>query len=225
MDRLPRALLGVEGGVAFLAATVLYFHGDHPWWLFLVLVLAPDLAMVGYVAGARAGAVAYDAVHTYALPVALAAAGVIWDARHARRRRPDLDRPHRRRPRDRLRVEVPERLQGHAPAARLVEAALGRFEALVRQRLDRIGCTVDERPRRPPRARTARARSRPPAGDRRARGGRRRRERAGTRPSRAPAGSSAARCAPRARRRVAPGCGRPRGRPRRGRRRSARPGA
>jgi hypothetical protein len=79
MDRLPRVLLGVEGGVAFLAATVLYFHGDDPWWLFLVLVLAPDLAMVGYVAGARAGAVGYDTVHTYALPVALAAAGVIWE--------------------------------------------------------------------------------------------------------------------------------------------------
>ena len=80
MDRLPRVLLGVEGGVAFVAATVLYFYGDHPWLLFLVLVLAPDLAMVGYLAGASAGAVAYDAVHTYALPVALAAAGVIWDA-------------------------------------------------------------------------------------------------------------------------------------------------
>jgi hypothetical protein len=79
MERLPRVLLGAEGAVAFVAATALYFHGDHPWWLFLVLILAPDLAMVGYAFGARAGAIAYDALHTYAVPVTLAAAGVVWD--------------------------------------------------------------------------------------------------------------------------------------------------
>lgn len=76
---LPRLLLGLEGAAVFVAATVLYFHGDHPWWLFLLLALAPDLAMVGYAAGARAGAAAYDTVHTYTTPVALGAAGVVAD--------------------------------------------------------------------------------------------------------------------------------------------------
>jgi hypothetical protein len=76
---VPRLLLRAEGAIVFLAATVLYFDGDHAWWLYLVLALAPDLSMVGYAAGPRAGAAAYDAVHTYALPVALAAAGVVFD--------------------------------------------------------------------------------------------------------------------------------------------------
>jgi hypothetical protein len=76
---LPRALLHAEGAAVFVAATVLYFHGDHPWWLFLLLALAPDLSMVGYLAGARVGAAAYDAAHTYVVPVALAAVGVVGD--------------------------------------------------------------------------------------------------------------------------------------------------
>ena len=76
---LPRVLLRAEGAAVFAAATTLFFHGDHPWWLYLLLALAPDLAMLGYLAGARFGAVAYDTVHTYALPVALGAAGAIGD--------------------------------------------------------------------------------------------------------------------------------------------------
>ena len=61
------------------SAALLYFHQGHPWWLFLALVLAPDVAFVGFVAGTRVGAVAYNATHTYLVPVALAAAGVFLD--------------------------------------------------------------------------------------------------------------------------------------------------
>ena len=79
-DRLPRLLLHAEGLVVAVAAVTLYFHEGYPWWLLAVLVLAPDLAMLGYVAGPRTGAAAYDLVHTYVLPVLLATVGVIADA-------------------------------------------------------------------------------------------------------------------------------------------------
>ncbi len=62
------------------AAIALYFHADYPWWLLAALVLVPDLSMVGYLAGPTIGAAAYDAAHTYVVPVALATAGVIGDA-------------------------------------------------------------------------------------------------------------------------------------------------
>jgi hypothetical protein len=77
---MPRLLLRFEGTVVFAAATALYFHEDNAWWLYVILALAPDLSMVGYAAGNRVGALAYNAVHTYALPVALAAAGVVAGA-------------------------------------------------------------------------------------------------------------------------------------------------
>ena len=76
---LPRALLQAEGAAVFAAATLLYFHGDHPWWLYLLLALAPDISMLAYAAGARIGALGYDAAHTYVVPIALAAAGVVGD--------------------------------------------------------------------------------------------------------------------------------------------------
>lgn len=62
-----------------VVAIAIYFHAGHPWWLLVVLVLAPDLSMAGYLAGPGAGAAAYDAAHTYVLPTVLVAVGVIDD--------------------------------------------------------------------------------------------------------------------------------------------------
>jgi len=82
-DRLPRILLHAEGAAVALVAVTLYFHEGYAWWLLLLLALAPDLAMVAYAAGPRAGATAYDLVHTYVGPVLLGAAGVIWSSNTA----------------------------------------------------------------------------------------------------------------------------------------------
>ena len=60
-------------------ALALYFHLDYGWVLLVVLALAPDLAAVGYLAGNRVGAAAYNAAHTYVGPVVLATAGVLGD--------------------------------------------------------------------------------------------------------------------------------------------------
>ncbi|HET8742889.1 MAG TPA: DUF4260 domain-containing protein [Gaiella sp.] len=78
-DRLPRLLLHLEGAVVAVAAIALYFHFGYPWWLLVVLALAPDLSMLGYLAGPTAGRATYDAAHTYAAPVALAAIGIFAD--------------------------------------------------------------------------------------------------------------------------------------------------
>src|SRR5260370_31068636 len=82
-DRRPRVLLHAEGVAVAVAAIALYFHADYPWWLLVALALAPDLSMVGYLAGKTIGAAAYNAAHTYSLPVALAAVGLIVDAETA----------------------------------------------------------------------------------------------------------------------------------------------
>lgn len=60
-------------------ALALYFHLDYGWVLLVVLALAPDLAAVGYLAGNRIGAAAYNAAHTYVGPVVLATVGVLGD--------------------------------------------------------------------------------------------------------------------------------------------------
>jgi hypothetical protein len=63
-----------------VAALFIYFWAGHPWWLLVVLALAPDLVMAAYAAWPRIGAVAYDVVHTYVLPVGLGTAGVVADS-------------------------------------------------------------------------------------------------------------------------------------------------
>ena len=47
-DRLPRLLLHAEGIAVAVVAVTLYFHEGYEWWLLVVLALAPDLAMLGY---------------------------------------------------------------------------------------------------------------------------------------------------------------------------------
>jgi hypothetical protein len=72
----PRVLLRVEGAWVFAIALVLYARLDESWWLFAILFLAPDLSFIGYLAGARLGAIAYNLVHTIAGPILLALAGL-----------------------------------------------------------------------------------------------------------------------------------------------------
>jgi hypothetical protein len=71
-----RLLLRLEGAAALAAAVALYAHAGFSWPVFALCFLAPDLAMLGYVAGPRAGAALYNLVHTYTLALVLAATGL-----------------------------------------------------------------------------------------------------------------------------------------------------
>jgi hypothetical protein len=79
---LPSVLLRLEGLVLFGAAIALYVSEDFSILLLVLLFLAPDLAFVGLLRGARMGAIAYDSVHTYVGPILLASGSLIveWTA-------------------------------------------------------------------------------------------------------------------------------------------------
>jgi hypothetical protein len=77
VQQLPRTLLRLEGLAVGAGATVVYFDAGHPWWLFVVLILAPDLSALGYLTGESTGAVTYNLAHTYVWPVALAVIGIV----------------------------------------------------------------------------------------------------------------------------------------------------
>jgi Domain of unknown function (DUF4260) len=79
LDRLPRALLHAEGAAVAAAAIAVYFYAHYPWWLLLVLALAPDVSLAGFAGGTRIGAATYDAAHSYVLPIVLAVAGVVTE--------------------------------------------------------------------------------------------------------------------------------------------------
>ena len=69
-------LLRLEAFFVVLAASTAYARLGASWWLFAALFLAPDLFMLGYLAGRRAGAALYNVSHWYGLPFACIAWGV-----------------------------------------------------------------------------------------------------------------------------------------------------
>jgi hypothetical protein len=83
VDRLPSRLLRLEGLAVIAGALALYFDAGYGWVLLVVLILAPDLSMLGYLGGPRVGAACYDVVHAYVLPIALAVACVLGDSETA----------------------------------------------------------------------------------------------------------------------------------------------
>ncbi|MDB5540061.1 MAG: hypothetical protein JWQ89_1788 [Devosia sp.] len=68
-------LLRVEGVAALAAAVTAYWFLGGNWWLFALLILAPDLSFFGLYAGPKAGAKIYNFAHTYTLPAILGAVG------------------------------------------------------------------------------------------------------------------------------------------------------
>lgn len=73
---MPRALLRLEGALVLGAALLAYAHLGGSWGWFAALFLLPDLSLLGYLAGPRVGAVAYNAGHSHLAPALLAVASV-----------------------------------------------------------------------------------------------------------------------------------------------------
>jgi hypothetical protein len=113
---LPTLFLRTEGAVLLALATFLYARKEGGWLLFLVLLLAPDVGILGYVRGTRVGAVVYNVFHTYLPPAALAVIGILSGSRLPVLIAPDLVRPGMD-PHAGLRVEAHDRLPGHPPGA------------------------------------------------------------------------------------------------------------
>lgn len=68
-------VLRLEAVAIFVAGVLVYVQlNGHPLWL-LPLLLAPDLSMIGYVAGPRLGAITYNLVHNLAVALGILALG------------------------------------------------------------------------------------------------------------------------------------------------------
>jgi hypothetical protein len=70
-----RTLLRLEGLTLVAGMTVLYGVWGGSWWIYAILFLMPDLSFAAYLAGPRAGAIVYNAAHSYMAPVTLMTAG------------------------------------------------------------------------------------------------------------------------------------------------------
>ncbi|NGZ76518.1 DUF4260 domain-containing protein [Saccharibacillus alkalitolerans] len=77
---MNQSLIRLEGLLVLAASAMIYFMSGYGWLAFLLLLFAPDLSMIGYAFGNKLGAYAYNAAHTYSVPLLLLLAGLIFSA-------------------------------------------------------------------------------------------------------------------------------------------------
>jgi hypothetical protein len=73
----PGLLLKLESLAVFVGAILFYAHERASLGLFLLFILAPDAAMIGYLKNPALGSLIYNAIHTYVFPATLALFGLI----------------------------------------------------------------------------------------------------------------------------------------------------
>jgi len=58
-----KIILRIEEALQLALAIYLFTHLPFDWWTYAVLFLAPDISMLGYLLGPRAGAYSYNFFH------------------------------------------------------------------------------------------------------------------------------------------------------------------
>ena len=73
----PKILLRIEGAFDLALSLIFFETIQGNWLLFILLLLVPDLAMLGYLRGARFGTVCYNLAHTLVGPFLIVAYGYL----------------------------------------------------------------------------------------------------------------------------------------------------
>ena len=71
--------LKLEEAAMFIMALLFYKQTGMSWGWFWALFLAPDLGMLGYLAGPKAGSISYNIFHNKGLALAFVLAGLSID--------------------------------------------------------------------------------------------------------------------------------------------------
>src|SRR5688572_9725114 len=77
---LPLVLLRSEGLTLLALSVLVYWKFGGSWLLFVLVLLAPDASMLGYLRGSRFGSSVYNLFHTYVPPAVLGIVGLLSGA-------------------------------------------------------------------------------------------------------------------------------------------------
>ncbi|UWY29595.1 DUF4260 domain-containing protein [Flavobacterium sp. TR2] len=70
-----KTIIKLEEAALFILGIFLFNRLNYEWWWFPVLILAPDLSMIGYVFGNKIGAFAYNLFHHKGIALLIYAIG------------------------------------------------------------------------------------------------------------------------------------------------------
>lgn len=74
---MVKKLLHLEGLAVLIASLYFYYLTNGNWWLFALLLLTPDLSMIGYLKNKKFGAITYNLSHNYVLALLLVLQGFV----------------------------------------------------------------------------------------------------------------------------------------------------
>ncbi len=74
------ALLKIEEAFLFIASLLIYPYLNISWWWFAGCILLPDIGMVGYLIGNKAGAYTYNLFHHKGVAVVVAFCGFCFSS-------------------------------------------------------------------------------------------------------------------------------------------------
>lgn len=77
LNKMVRLITKIENLAFFITGLILFHNFSNNWILFLLLILLPDISLVGYLQNKRVGALIYNSIHNYILPLLLLAMGSI----------------------------------------------------------------------------------------------------------------------------------------------------
>lgn len=72
-----KTILKLEELAMFLASIVLLYISNVSWWWYLLLILGPDISMLGYLAGNKVGALSYNLFHHKGIALLIFGLGLI----------------------------------------------------------------------------------------------------------------------------------------------------
>ena len=75
---MMKTVIKIEEFGFFLFGIYLFNQLDYSWWWFLVLILAPDLSMIGYIIGNKSGAFLYNLFHHKGVAILTYLAGIYF---------------------------------------------------------------------------------------------------------------------------------------------------
>jgi hypothetical protein len=75
-----KQLISVEEAAMFLFGIFLFTHMPFAWWCFPVLILTPDISMIGYAINNKTGAIIYNFFHHKAIALLVYVCGFYFQA-------------------------------------------------------------------------------------------------------------------------------------------------
>ncbi len=71
-------LLRLEEFAQFVVCIVLLALFDHPWWVYLLVAVGPDIGMIGYAVNNKVGAYTYNLFHHKGVALLIAFSGLLF---------------------------------------------------------------------------------------------------------------------------------------------------